>query len=231
MDLLSVHVPKTAGNSFRRILVRHYGAGLVRLYHDFRPGVDYARTIARGRRAGAVHGHVGLDPLREAFPEARSVVWFRQPVDRLLSYFDYWTGLRPHGNPLHDRFMAGERTPERLAELLAGELAGYLGATPVEGLGFVGLVERFDEDAERFERWLASCGLPSRPHDGWRDRAARWLERADQLRAPHANRTRRRRPPPDPERRARLAEILADEVALYRRACRRRERDAGELSS
>lgn len=220
MDLLSVHLPKAAGNAVRRLLVRSYGAGVRFLYDDFRSGVDYRDRLERSTAFGAVHGHVPLDLMRERFPDAETMVWFRHPVDRVVSYAWFWTQQPRHGNPNHDRFLDAGADPLWLAELLKDEVAGYLGATSVEELGFVGIVERFERDAQRFERWLEYQSLPRRAWRGPRDRWARWSQGVETLLVPVANRNRRKGALA-PDVRARIEAILADETAIYQRALER----------
>lgn len=220
MDLLSVHIPKAAGNAVRRLLVRPYGAGVGFLYDDFRRDVDYAERLDRYRALGAVHGHVPLDLLRERFPDARTMVWFRHPVDRLVSYAWFWKHQPRHGNPNHERFLDAGADPVWLAELLRDEVGGYLGSTPVEELGFVGVVEHFDRDAARFERWLADEGMPRRVWRRPRDRWARFRQRAEAVFAPVANRNRKKGVL-DPDVLARIEATLDDEMAIYERALAR----------
>jgi len=220
MDLLSIHIPKAAGNAVRRLLVERYGAGVRFLYHDFRPNVDYERILERRGPAGAIHGHVPLAPLRERYPEARTMVWFRHPVARVVSYAWYWRRQRRHGNPNHDRFLDEGADPVWLASLLKDEVAGYLAGTSVDELDFVGVVERFEDDAPRFADWLEAEGLPSRR---WRrpgDRWARAMLRAETLVAPVANRNRAKGTLA-PEVHARIEAVLADEMAIYERALER----------
>ncbi len=218
-----MHVPKAAGNAVRRLLVPAFGAGVAYLYDDFRSeGAFEERWPALRARAadgtlGAVHGHVPLDALRAAFPEAATMVWLRDPVDRVASYAAYWATRRRHGNPNHDAFLDGGADPVALARRLQGEVAGYLGATAIEDVDFVGFTETFTEDAARFEAFLAARTLPRR---AWRrpvDRLARARLRAEVALAPVANRTRVR-PALGADVRAELEAILADERAIYERA-------------
>jgi len=220
MDLLSVHIPKAAGNAVRRLLVRPFGAGVGFLYDDFRDAVDYDERLDRFRAHGAVHGHVPLDLLRSRFPDARTMVWFRHPVDRIVSYAWFWKHQPRHGNPNHDRFLDAGADPVWLAELLRDEVRGYLGRTPVEDLDFVGVVENFDRDAARFEHWLADQGLPRRAWRGPRDRWARTMQRAEAYLAPVANRNRKKGTL-EPDVLARIETTAAQEMAIYQRALAR----------
>ena len=220
MDLLSIHIPKAAGNAVRRLLVERYGAGIRFLYGDFRADVDYRRILERGGAAGAVHGHVPLALLRSYYPEARTMVWFRHPVARVVSYAWFWKRQPRHGNPNHERFLDEGADPVWLARLLKDEVAGYLGGTSVEDLDFVGVVERFDDDAARFQRWLEGEGLPSRPWRRPRDAWARALLGAEAWFAPVANRNRAKGTLPR-EVVERIEEILSDEMAIYETALAR----------
>jgi hypothetical protein len=116
-----------------------------------------------------------------------------------------------------------------LASLLQDEVASYLAGTPVEELDFVGVVERFDDDALRFARWLESEGLPSRRWRRPRDRWVRAVLRGETLVAPVANRNRAKGTLA-PEAAQRIEEILADEMAIYQRALARSVSSRAERS-
>jgi hypothetical protein len=148
------------------------------------------------------------------------MAWFRHPVARVVSYAWYWRRQRRHGNPNHDRFLDAGGDPVWLASLLQDEVAGYLAGTDVEALDFVGVVERFDQDAPRFADWLEGEGLPSRPWRRPRDRWARALLRAETLVTPVANRNRAKGTLA-PEVHDEIEAILATEMAIYERALER----------
>lgn len=217
MDLLSVHIPKAAGNAVRRLLVQRFGAGVRFLYDDYRDDVDYAAMLHASAGYGAVHGHVTLDLLRLHAPDARTMVWFRHPVDRIESYAAFWKRQPRHGNPNHDQFLENGADPVWLANLLRDEVQGYLGRTSVDAIDFVGVVERFGSDAPRFQRWMDREGLPSR---AWRRPADRWARlviEAERLVVPVANRNRSKGRLSE-DVRAEIETILADELAIYERA-------------
>lgn len=217
VELLSVHIPKTAGTSFRGLLQAHYGEDLVRLY-PFDPDSWRHRVPDNAR---AVHGHFALDVLRDAYPKARTVVWLRNPIERLRSYHAYWLGVEPHGSKMHDAFMAGDRSLVSLAHLLADEVQGFLGRTTIQDFDFVGITENSEEDMTRFIRWLdARQSLFSRQ--------ARRRKRMERL----GNFDLRANPSQgkaeiDSDLRAELESILGEEMKLYSEAVARRNRDIG----
>jgi hypothetical protein len=152
LELLSIHVPKTAGSSFRRILERvyHEEGELLSLYDTevvAAIGEDRLPLIDAGVRA--IHGHFpATRALRDAYPRARIVAWVREPVERAISYFHYWKRLPRHGNPLHDFFLDQDLSLVEFAShpAMVNEYSYYLGRIPLEDFFFVGLMERFDTD-------------------------------------------------------------------------------------
>lgn len=171
--LVSVHLPKTAGTSFRAALQAHYGDGLLE---------DYAMLpmqVPRGRRewqslcasnnardqiapsTRAIHGHFLPVKYRVALRhrQTRYITWLRDPVDRLVSHYHYWrreyAGDDPR-QPLRNR-MIGERwSLERFC--LGSELRNlyrqYLWLFPVERFAFIGITEHYAQDLEWFARHL-----------------------------------------------------------------------------
>ncbi len=171
--LVSVHLPKTAGTSFRAALQTHYRDSLLE---------DYAMLpmqLPRGRREWqslrdayrardeitpsirAIHGHFLPVKYRVALRDrqARYITWLRDPVDRLVSHYHYWrrdySGDDPR-QPLRNR-MIGERwSLERFC--LGSELRNlyrqYLWRFPVERFAFIGITEHYAQDLEWFARHL-----------------------------------------------------------------------------
>lgn len=143
MELISVHVPKTAGTSFRTALEAEYGDDLATVYGDV--GVD-------GRAYRAVHGHFPPSRFWSAGRGAALVMWLRYPAERIASYYDFWRTAAPHGNPNHDTFLASDMT---LTEFAAWPpIRDEFEQRYVEGLApadftFVGISERYEADLAR----------------------------------------------------------------------------------
>jgi hypothetical protein len=167
VELISVHIPKTAGVSFRNLLKTVYGEGAVVFDYADRvldPAalchVDRAaweRTvrdplIARLEAEPAlrvVHGHFAAGKYFARFPAARRIVWLREPVARLVSHYQYWRGLPHAGHGLHRRLLEENLSLEEFASLdpmrdCMSRL--FLDGAALEDFDFVGLQEHFDED-------------------------------------------------------------------------------------
>jgi hypothetical protein len=181
--LVSVHLPKTAGTSFRAALQAHYGNKLLE---------DYAMLpmqVPRGRRewqslrdaynardqitpsTRAIHGHFLPVKYRLALRQrqTRYITWLRDPVDRLVSHYHYWrrdyAGDDPR-QPLRNR-MIGERwSLERFC--LGSELRNlyrqYLWFFPVERFAFIGITEHYAQDLDWFARHLLRTSAPEVEH-------------------------------------------------------------------
>lgn len=151
-----MHLPKTAGTAFRRALDSVYGADLAAVYGGV--GVD-------GRAHRAVHGHFAPARFWSAGRNARLIMWMRDPVERLVSHFDFWSGI-PEGadNANHAHFIRSGMSLEEFAtwDVISSEFE-HLYLDGVDGpsdFDFIGFTDRFDADLARLAELL---GWPTAP--------------------------------------------------------------------
>ena len=163
--IISIHVPKTGGESFRDILEEAVEGRLQRDYGDkpdapltWRKRLELARSRPHVRKkARAVHGHfIGTKYWRE-YPEARYMAWLRDPVERLVSHYQYWQRKPDKSNPTCRLMIENDLSMEEFAALreMRNLQTRYLGEVPVSALAFVGITERYDESIELFRRAFA----------------------------------------------------------------------------
>ena len=223
--LVSVHMPKTAGTSFRGSLEECFGAAFRHDYQDYPlahlPEARRRQARAWGEAAraqdfagvGCVHGHflpVKYLKLADHLP-CTFVTWLREPVARLVSHYHYWQRAYDPGSPLvstlHRRVVEEGWTLQQfcLAPELRDVYSEFLWGFPLDRLDFVGITEFFPEDLRYFSREILG----------------------NKVRAQTLN----RRPPgagPGSEAllgdldRPRIEAYHARDVALYRRALQRR---------
>jgi SAM-dependent methyltransferase len=90
VELIVVHVPKTAGATFQFILNQVYGCE--HIYYDYlegsRPRVYQPAEIPSEFRV--IHGHFPIAKYDDFFPEAKRIIWLRHPVHLLVSLYFYW---------------------------------------------------------------------------------------------------------------------------------------------
>ena len=144
-----IHIPKTAGTSFKSLLRANFGISCVEsnkvkrsIYTD--QDLQFARKVFF--RIGAVVGHNLKNPVDHLHEKGMLFLTFlRQPVDRCISHyqdrvirngltmtFEEWIGLEENQN-LMVRFIAGSHDLQRAMEILAEQFL------------FVGFTERFEE--------------------------------------------------------------------------------------
>lgn len=165
VELLSIHIPKTAGTSFYRILEQIYGDQVSISYkrRDVKP-LLYNGVLNIAAPIRVMHGHFFYREVQQ-FKEAKVICWLRDPVDRVISNFHFFKdGLRnPERNPINY-----EHNKHRIDEDLLtyasrpenrNRMCEFLEGIAVEDLFFIGRQSHFEEDIKRLGRLLAW------PHD------------------------------------------------------------------
>lgn len=159
--LISAHIPKTAGVSFRNILCKQYGSSYFQYYwkitNAFGEVVDQLPATA-----GCVHGHFVASDLVNRFPNSEVVTWVRDPVDRVLS--SYYYRLRepdwqhPVCRQLHEEKL--DIIEYARLELVRNEMARFMGTLRPEDFDFIGITERFEQSLAWF---CQRFNLPKHP--------------------------------------------------------------------
>jgi hypothetical protein len=180
VELLSVHVPRTAGTAFRAALEHVYGVQGVHTVYPEATDSDTAQTedegwVAdslalcrlRGDGPRVVHGHYLLTWYAERFPHAKKIAWLRHPVDRIVSFYYMWRGmdLWPTASPLQRAVKEGRLDLIDFAALPAIRdqvTSRFLGDPDGRDLAFIGIQERFDEDLARLGDILRWPSLTAR---------------------------------------------------------------------
>ena len=175
--IVSVHVPKTGGTTFKNLLgdprVGHtffdYDERPLSLPATKRP-LSRVRTHLRmlaikkmldkpGTDRVFVHGHFLAEKYRSLWPDTGWITWFRDPVERLVSHYYHWQRSPDHKN-------AACRKLHRLGLDIVGfsqlpEMrnvhARFLGPIQPQQLAFVGVTEEYERSLQLFAR---RCGVP-----------------------------------------------------------------------
>ena len=107
VELLSYHVPKTAGTSLYFALEDVYGAGQIKRVYD----ADSAKRLTRGTplwvtsKTLVVHGHFEPNTNHVTqYPNAKRIIWVRDPIERTWSFLRHW--LKTEDDPLYETFKA-----------------------------------------------------------------------------------------------------------------------------
>ena len=175
-ELVSIHIPKSAGTSFRLILQSVYGDdGVRRLDINSKLGglqIDQEKKEVSDlpKSLKVAHGHFSYRDFESVFgtPDVPVITWLRHPVERVVSQY-YFLIQRFHDQVIHTNNSKGvfNRLCRDLIEF--AELPGnrnlqskYLRDVDINQLSFVGIVEHFDEDLKALAeqlRWGQVIGI------------------------------------------------------------------------
>lgn len=158
-----------------------------------------------GRAYRAAHGHFRPAQLWSAARRARLVMWMRDPVERIRSWYDFWHAMPVTEEVNHRTFKESEMSLAEFAawDVVVGQFEHIFldGTDGLDDFDFIGFTEHFEEDLHRLARRLAWQTTPA---------------------VAHANRTPRAPSPVDATARAAIAEHHDFEIDFYRRALERR---------
>lgn len=183
--LLSIHISKTAGNSFREALMQSYGAE--RVLRDYGDWVGFDEPFANRRREqrhaamrakrddlleryDVIHGHFVADKYLGLFPGAEFISFFREPCQQMVSHWRYQSALTVRVSDVNKEEHAEVRYWRELVPTLEEYIkwpfyrnhqSQFLGTLSVEDLAFVGLYEEYGKTLEHFKaRFGRDLGPP-----------------------------------------------------------------------
>ena len=166
IELLSVHIPKTAGTSFRKTLTEVYGEKAV-LRVDLPPKSqkdpeDPFAPLQKRLKPGVrvLHGHFNAVELRRVYsniPEdAKMITWVRDPVNRVISNYYYLRQRIREEIDQNTSLNVGvtNRMVKTLMEyaiqdVARDRMAKFLAGTELDDFDFVGVQENYTEDLRR----------------------------------------------------------------------------------
>ncbi|MDP5293841.1 hypothetical protein Q9290_16345 [Oceanimonas sp. CHS3-5] len=164
MKLISLHLPKTAGSSFRTTLEEVFGERLLCDYGDrsiSKPRLQRHKEVLASALDVAeqglsnydcVHGHfLPLKYLSLADSEPCTfITWMRHPVERLISHYHFWqqTYDPELAAPHHKKVIEEKWSLEQfcLSKQFRNIYSQYLWGFPLENFAFVGITEHYNDD-------------------------------------------------------------------------------------
>jgi len=169
VHLLSIHVPKTAGTSFYRLLKANYPDTIsesLRREHIFdMQQQQLSLPEYLPKHVKVVHGHVTL---QEAMPlilhdNPRLIAFLRDPVDRVVSNYCYFIDLLRHPEQQQQNpevyVLNKHRINESIFEYAAMEenrnvMSQFLQGLPLSDFFYVGLQAHYASDIQQLGSML-----------------------------------------------------------------------------
>lgn len=169
IELVSLHIPKSAGTSFRNTLKKVYGqTAVLRVDVTLEKGEGEKKALpfvkvnekhyqkkALPKSAKVIHGHFSPASLNKGLslpPDVPYITWFRHPVERVISNYYY----------LVERLEAIVKEEQRGVDILQklvcdleqyaqrplnrNRIKKFMRGKPLKEFTFVGIQEHYEED-------------------------------------------------------------------------------------
>jgi hypothetical protein len=142
--VISVHIPKCAGTSFRHVLQRLYGERLW-LNYEACFSREQARHAAVPENVACIHGHFLADTFNDRIAARRLITWVRHPVERLVSNYYHFLRSPDLRDDSCRQLLERELSLREFAELEWSQnvMSRYLAGCPLDAFAFIGVAERF----------------------------------------------------------------------------------------
>ncbi|MCB0704754.1 MAG: sulfotransferase family 2 domain-containing protein [Saprospiraceae bacterium] len=211
LELVSIHIPKTAGTSFRGVLKEVYGEqevirldiGLIKQELRINEVVFSKNKLSKNIRVA--HGHFSPALLKAHFeiaPEVPFITWLRDPIERVISnYFYLQKRLKEELEEEKKGLNILSKMQRSLLEYAQSEInqnrmSKFLEGIELEELFFIGIQDYFAEDLQFIAQKLQWPPIQELKY----------------------NITGRKNDQVSPEERQQIADLNQKDVALYEKA-------------
>jgi hypothetical protein len=163
--IVSIHIPKTAGKSFRLRLEAAYGARMLSDYADW-IGLDSPEVLAQRAEQAAkmrarrddiardydlIYGQFIADKYLGQFPATEFTAFFREPCQRAVSHYEFLLRHPDLDHPLVRRFHETRPPLPELLKAVPNYQSIYVGRLSIEDFAMVGLTEQYERSVALFE--------------------------------------------------------------------------------
>lgn len=148
MDIISLHFPKTAGTSFRKVLEDNYGEKLLKDYDNININNYNLNDY------DIVHGHLLIDKYYSINSNCKVITWLRNPLDRIISYYNFWNKYDTNEKEFGKWHIKFNNEKPSFSEFIKNwytikdEFKIYTNNFNINDFYFVGIVERYNRDIE-----------------------------------------------------------------------------------
>ncbi|KAB1063975.1 sulfotransferase family 2 domain-containing protein [Salibacter halophilus] len=178
IEIVSLHIPKTAGTSFRTILKDKIGdSRVVRLdihnKNDIRLNEKAFTKDKLRNKIKVVHGHFKFADIKELFdldPSVKYVTWLRDPVDRVLSHYYYLMKMAAikMGEQAKDEILS--KVGKSLEEYVVhdqnrNEISHFLEGSSFDDFDFIGIQKDFENELNRFRKVMGWSNIENQRHN------------------------------------------------------------------
>jgi hypothetical protein len=166
LELISIHIPKTAGTTFHAILRQVYGQEVVSPAYrrrDITPHLvdgKFSQGLPYGLQV--LHGHFYFKELQGLQHQtgAKVICWVRDPIQRVISNYRFFiAGLdNPDRNPRQYELNKHRKGESLLTYAERSEnrnrMSDFIEGINLEDIFFCGVMEQFEQEVHRLGQML-----------------------------------------------------------------------------
>lgn len=183
--IISIHIPRTAGTSFRTFLTSQFGEKLYLDYGDPILVNDYLRNsnayflskynrIVKNKFSNVecIHGHFLPYKYRNqsTHSQIKYIIWIRDPIDRLVSHYNFIKNSQFNSNnnsPYQKKVLLQNWSFEKFCtdNTILNLLSKFLWKFDIEDFDFVGRIEDYQSDLALFSKSFCQNPKPQIAYD------------------------------------------------------------------
>ena len=172
--LIFVHIPKTAGTTFKNLLIpelklkreevivvesRGWNNHSDLMFSNERPGLNGTIPLKPNPDAKLIAGHFKADKFKPIYSDATYITWIRDPIERLISSYYYYLLTDPsrYGNLAKEHRKYDPVSLEYFVtrNYNSNAMLSQLNI-PLDDFKFIGISEHFDKEVARYDSILGT---------------------------------------------------------------------------
>ena len=159
--ILSVHIPKCGGTTFRSILNKVYAPDIFFEYSQESDQIVNANNISENVKC--IHGHLLYNAYKHLIHSSNLITFLRHPVYRTISLYEHIKRLPSNGGPLAKFIIDKDPTIIEFSEhpVARNYGLGFTGYINPEDFLFIGFLEEFESSVKKCSKALNWQVIPS----------------------------------------------------------------------
>jgi len=159
VEIISVHIPKTAGETFGRIILPQIYS-TEQIYYDYESLPVESLQDKITSKTKVIHGHFPAIKYQKAYPNAKIIVWLRNPINYLISWYYFWLTFptdHPTSTDFHKYVVNNQISFEEFINCKQTQnfiSIYYCQGINLENFHFIGIQEFFREDLRELQQLL-----------------------------------------------------------------------------